>query len=85
MASEGLEPPTLCSEDRCSNPLSYKARLRFPIVSHLFVSSNSVAASQNTAMLPLRHVSRGEPSGNSEKETPRSEYFGPGRFSKRKH
>ncbi len=26
MASEGLEPPTLCSEDRCSNPLSYEAR-----------------------------------------------------------
>ena len=20
---EGLEPPTLCSEDRCSDPLSY--------------------------------------------------------------
>jgi hypothetical protein len=20
---EGFEPPTLCSEDRCSNPLSY--------------------------------------------------------------
>jgi hypothetical protein len=20
---EGIEPPTLCSEDRCSNPLSY--------------------------------------------------------------
>ena len=23
MRPEGLEPPALCSEDRCSNPLSY--------------------------------------------------------------
>lgn len=27
MASEGLEPPTLDFEDRCSNPLSYEARV----------------------------------------------------------
>jgi hypothetical protein len=40
VASEGLEPPTLGSEDRCSNPLSYEAITRsgFPkralIISH---------------------------------------------------
>ena len=25
---EGFEPPTLCSEDRCSNPLSYRCMAR---------------------------------------------------------
>ncbi len=29
--SEGLEPTTLCSEDRCSNPLSYDGLLVRPI------------------------------------------------------
>ena len=30
-ASEGLEPPTLGSEDRCSNPLSYEANSEYNI------------------------------------------------------
>lgn len=30
-ASEGLEPPTLGSEDRCSNPLSYEANSAYNI------------------------------------------------------
>ena len=28
--ADGLEPPTLCSEDRCSNPLSYAGTLLLP-------------------------------------------------------
>jgi hypothetical protein len=31
-ASEGLEPPTLGSEDRCSNPLSYEANGEYNIM-----------------------------------------------------
>ena len=31
-ASEGLEPPTLGSEDRCSNPLSYEANSEYNIM-----------------------------------------------------
>jgi hypothetical protein len=26
--ADGFEPPTLCSEDRCSNPLSYAGVMR---------------------------------------------------------
>ena len=36
MASEGLEPPTLGSEDRCSNPLSYEANIVYNIM-HLIL------------------------------------------------
>lgn len=35
-ASEGLEPPTLGSEDRCSNPLSYEANIVYNIM-HLIL------------------------------------------------
>src|SRR6266404_891445 len=37
--ADGFEPPTLCSEDRCSNPLSYagikKYRCAIPIIKFL--------------------------------------------------
>lgn len=39
-ASEGLEPPTLGSEDRCSNPLSYEANTHYNITQEVRVVGN---------------------------------------------
>ena len=39
-ASEGLEPPTLGSEDRCSNPLSYEANRLYNIMQQILVIGN---------------------------------------------
>lgn len=39
-ASEGLEPPTLGSEDRCSNPLSYEANSLYNIMQQILVIGN---------------------------------------------
>ena len=39
-ASEGLEPPTLGSEDRCSNPLSYEANTLYNIMQQILVIGN---------------------------------------------
>ena len=40
-ASEGLEPPTLGSEDRCSNPLSYEANIVYNIMHRILGIGNN--------------------------------------------
>jgi hypothetical protein len=53
---EGFEPPTLCSEDRCSNPLSYRcAGMRQTYgFSHRSSAKPSLQANQARCSFPYR-------------------------------
>ena len=54
-ASEGLEPPTLGSEDRCSNPLSYEADIEYNIT-HLILGNGNKSGSTvvKTPAIPVK-------------------------------
>ncbi len=65
----GFEPTTLCSEDRCSNPLSYRCEAPFPLAYEPIGQIKTVNSRTILVIPKLEHWSYGESGGTRTLDT----------------